>query len=237
MKSAERGLPRPEDLVALPRQRFDAVDRRLGRALLANTRAHAMRQARLAARLQPRLLEVRLSKAKDRLDHVARRAGAGLGRVTSVRRTRLERLSGRWTPELVRGRLSRAGERVQALSERARRAIGHGLSQRQRLIEGAAKMLGSLSYQSVLQRGYAVVRDGNGQTVRSTEQVNAGAVLSVEVADGRFSAQKLDQKLDGAVSEPVRPAPAAAPRPAAAPILTPAPRRPRDTGGPQGSLF
>ena len=43
LKAAARGLPRPEDLVALPRQRFDAVDRRLGRALLANTRAHATR--------------------------------------------------------------------------------------------------------------------------------------------------------------------------------------------------
>ena len=56
LKSAARGLPRAEDLVRLPRQRFDAVEQRLGRALLANTKAHAMRHARVAARLQPRLL-------------------------------------------------------------------------------------------------------------------------------------------------------------------------------------
>src|SRR5262249_57075798 len=40
LRAAARGLPRPEDLVALPRQRFDAVDRRLGPALPATTRAH-----------------------------------------------------------------------------------------------------------------------------------------------------------------------------------------------------
>ena len=46
LRAAARGLPRRGDLLALPRQRFDAVDRRLGRALLANTRAHGMRLAR-----------------------------------------------------------------------------------------------------------------------------------------------------------------------------------------------
>ena len=40
LRAAARGLPRRGDLLALPRQRFDAVERRLGRALLANTRAH-----------------------------------------------------------------------------------------------------------------------------------------------------------------------------------------------------
>ena len=60
LRAAARGLPRRSDLLALPRQRFDAVERRLGRALLANTRAHGMRLARCASRLQPRLLEARL---------------------------------------------------------------------------------------------------------------------------------------------------------------------------------
>ena len=50
LRAAARGLPRRGDLLALPRQRFDAVDRRLGRALLANTRAHGMRAGALCAR-------------------------------------------------------------------------------------------------------------------------------------------------------------------------------------------
>ncbi|MFA6140738.1 MAG: exodeoxyribonuclease VII large subunit, partial [Hyphomicrobium sp.] len=39
LRAAARGLPRLEDVLALPRQRFDACDKRLGRALLANARA------------------------------------------------------------------------------------------------------------------------------------------------------------------------------------------------------
>ena len=188
LKSAERGLPRPEDLVALPRQRFDAVDRRLGRALLANTRMHSTRLVKLSARLQPRLLEIRLSRAADRLEALGRRSTDALGRLTAHRRGRLERLSGRLGPELVRGRLNRAGERLEVLSQRATRALANVIAQRRRQLDGSMKLLGSLSYQSVLQRGFALVRDGDGRTVRAVAQAPAGTHLSIEVADGRIAA-------------------------------------------------
>ena len=51
LKAASRGLPTLDDIVALPRQHFDAVDRRLSRALLANARAHATKLARISGRL------------------------------------------------------------------------------------------------------------------------------------------------------------------------------------------
>ena len=230
LKAAARGLPRPEDLVNLPRQRFDAVDRRLGRALLANTRAHGLRHAKLAARLQPRLLEIRLARAADRLEATARRSTDGLARLTAHRRTRLERLSGRLTPELVRGRLGRAGERIEALQERARRALANNIAARRRLLEGTSGLLRSLSYQSVLGRGYALVRDSAGQAVRSTGQVKAGALLSVEVADGRVAVQALEGKAgaEAPASDPQRAQPA---------VATPPARRRDGGGGSQGSLF
>ena len=42
-KPPPAGCPRLEDMLALPRQRFDACEKRLARALLANTRAHHTR--------------------------------------------------------------------------------------------------------------------------------------------------------------------------------------------------
>ena len=98
LRAAVRGLPRRSDLLALPRQRFDAVDRRLGRALLANTRAHGTRLARCASRLHPRLLESRLAHTRDRLDALGRRADASLARRIAPRRARLERVAGRLEP-------------------------------------------------------------------------------------------------------------------------------------------
>ncbi|MBX9736588.1 MAG: exodeoxyribonuclease VII large subunit, partial [Phycisphaerales bacterium] len=115
LKAAARGLPRREDLLALPRQRFDAVERRLGRALLANTRVHAMRHTRIAARLTTRLLAVRLERAGERVDKLGQRAKTALGRVAGHRRTRLERVAGRLAPSVLRNRLDRGLERVAGL--------------------------------------------------------------------------------------------------------------------------
>ena len=87
LKAAARGLPRLEDLVALPRQRFDAADKRLHRALLANTRAHAMRHARVAARLVPSALMQRIGRQAERLDAArARGHQAILNRIAMRRR-------------------------------------------------------------------------------------------------------------------------------------------------------
>src|SRR5262245_60402455 len=89
LRAAARGLPRRTDLRALPRQRYDATEQRLGRALLANTRAHGVRLARCSSRLQPRLLDVRLQRTRDRLEALARRATSSLVRATGPRRARL----------------------------------------------------------------------------------------------------------------------------------------------------
>jgi exodeoxyribonuclease VII large subunit len=45
-------------------------------------------------------------------------------------------------------------------------------------------MLGSLSYQSVLRRGFALVRDAHGQAVRSVAGLSSGARVGIEFADG-----------------------------------------------------
>lgn len=180
LKAAARGLPRLEDLIALPRQRFDDADRRLGRALLANTRAHAMRHARVAARLAPSSIAQRIARQAERLD---------------------------------------------ALRARARQAIMNAIAMRRRVAEGQGQLLRSLGYQSVLARGYAIVRDDAGQMLRLAANVAGGAELTIEFGDGRIAAT----------------AHATEPRPSAAKEIPAAARaepvRPKRGGGGQGSLF
>src|SRR5262245_60081276 len=80
LRAAVRGLPRRTDLLALPRQRFDAVERRLGRALTTNTHVHAMRLARCSAKLRPELVGMRVARKRARLDQLAQEAVTGLNR-------------------------------------------------------------------------------------------------------------------------------------------------------------
>ncbi len=166
LKAAVRGLPRREDLLALPRQRFDAVERRLGRALLSNTRVHGMRHARVAGRLAPRLLTVRIERAEERLGKLGQRAAAALGRGAGQRRARLERVAGRLQPQVLRNRMSRSADRVRGLGQ----------------------MLAALSYQGVLKRGFALVRDADGRALRQAASVSPGLAIEIEFADGRVAA-------------------------------------------------
>ncbi len=187
-RAAARGLPRLEDLLALPRQRFDAADKRLGRALFANTQAHGKRLVRIAPRLQPRLLEVRIDRSRDRLERLGARARDTLGRGAALRRARLERLMGRLRPGAIAERVGRAGERLDGLALRARQAVLGRVEQRRRALGGQTQMLASLSYQSVLQRGFALVRDEAGRAVRSVASIADGQRLEIQLGDGRLGA-------------------------------------------------
>jgi exodeoxyribonuclease VII large subunit len=227
LRAAARGLPRRGDLLALPRQRFDAVDRRLGRALLANTRAHGTRLARCTSRLTLRLLEARLTRTRDRLDGFGRRANSALARRVAPRRARLERISGRLSPRPIVQRIARCDERLANLDRRARQCVLAQLAAHRRHLDGCAKLLASLSYHGVLQRGYALVRDSDGQALRSVAQIAAGQRLDIELGDGRVDAQALG---DGRASRGTETQPEARPR--LAPRKTP----PSGRGG-QGSLF
>ncbi len=202
LKAAARGLPRAEDLIAMPRQRFDAAEQRLARALLANTRAHAMRQMRIAARLQPRLLAGLVERRDRRLMDGFARARAAMARIAGERRSRFERIGGRL--------------RVEALANR--------LDQKRRALEAQGKLLASLSYQGVLARGFAIVRDGTGAMVRASAGLVAGIALEIEFADGRTPVEVTGQ---AAGRSPASPSPGGAAGP---------PRK-RDGGPSQGSLF
>ncbi len=183
LKAAARGLPRLQDIIAMPRQRFDACEKRLVRALLANTRAHHTRYVRLATRLRPRALAQRVALC---------------------------------------------GRELSSLNARAGQALRNGIMGRRRLLDGHAKLLDSLSYQNVLERGFALVRDDAGQTVRGAANLHPGDKLQVEFRDGRADVETRSVELAGA-----RPSPQAAPTP-----HDPGVRRSgRRGGGSQGSLF
>lgn len=238
--SAAARLPSLRSLIASPRQRFDATGSRLGRALLANTRTHTTHHARISARLQPRLIEVRLARTRDRLDALSRRSLEGLVRAASGRRARLERLAGRISIEPLRQRLARTAQRMSELETRGAQAFLNRIEARRRTLQSASQMLTSLSYQSVLSRGFTVVRDANGAMVRAAASVSGGESLEIEFADGRVEAEA---KGPGAVtpgSGGAKPAPAKAPAKPRGPASSSGPgagSAPGSVRGGQGSLF
>jgi exodeoxyribonuclease VII large subunit len=85
-----RGLPRRTELLALPRQRFDGVSARLGRALHANAHAHRVALARAATRLRPHLVGRATQQVRTRLGGLDRTGRRALSSVVARSRQRLD---------------------------------------------------------------------------------------------------------------------------------------------------
>ena len=111
------------------------------------------------------------------------------------------------------------------LARLAPRLLANRFERWRALLDARAGLLASLSYQSVLRRGFALVRDEHGRAVRSAQSVPAGRRLDIELADGHIAAETV-----GATGGTTRPAPVAAPARAQ-------PKKPVPSGGWQGSLF
>jgi exodeoxyribonuclease VII large subunit len=226
LRAAARALPDAERLLATARQRLDAAGERLPNALAANAGAHRTRLVRAAGRLSPALLTGRIERCTDRVATLSDRAMAALERRTELRRQGFATLSDRLSRSLgvyartQSDRIGRARDRLHALHARAPRAVALVLRRGSERLGGAAKLLAALSYQGVLARGFALVRDAEGRPLRSAAAVAPGMALAIEFADGRVGATA------GGDAPPPAPKPARAAEP-----------KPRKGGEGQGSLF
>ena len=73
MTGLARGLPKLEDMLALPSQRLDTLRQRLGGALQTNSRTHAGRLQTALARLTPHALQGRVTHAGERVGGLMQR--------------------------------------------------------------------------------------------------------------------------------------------------------------------
>lgn len=192
LRAAVRGLPRRDVLLAEPRQRLDRCEQRLASALRNCTNKSRVRLIEQSAKLSPRLLAARISRCREALTDRDNRSRAALTKIASRRRVRLEGALGRLRVSVVRNRLELASERLSAQGERLTKSYATGLRDRRQRLNGLSGLLRSLSYHGVLQRGFALVRDENGATVRRAETLTADKLIEIEFADGRVEARTLD---------------------------------------------
>ena len=194
LRAAARALPDAERLLETARQRLDAAGERLPNALAANAGAHRARLLRAAGRLAPGVLRLRIDRSRDRIDALSGRAAAALTRRTETRRQGFDALASRLTRSLgvyarsQTDRIGRAGERLAAIDARSTRAMDLVLRRRRDRLDAATKLLAALSYQGVLARGFALVRDAEGRPLRSAAAIGPGTALAIEFADGRIAA-------------------------------------------------
>ena len=121
------------------------------------------------------------------LDAAALQLHDGVLRLSRTQQVRLEELAGD-VRHLSLGLLRQRGLELGSREEVFRQAVGSFLRQQRQRLDTTGELVESRSPRHILRMGFAVVRSG-GRAVTSVRQVAAGERLTVEVADGRFSAE------------------------------------------------
>ena len=208
VRAASRALPSADQLLALPRRRFDEATSRLGRALTVGTER---KRARLdSARLTPAVLSRRIAEARKTAGRDLKRAEVALGVVVKARRAELdrsatrlpnsaraalrvprqhlERIERRLNPSSISRRREAGGDRLAAGWRRLDRAAATRLGGMRARLAQADRLLSSLSHQSILERGFALVSDAEGGLIKRATEISAGGMLSLRFADGEARA-------------------------------------------------
>ncbi len=178
-----RALPRAEGLTASARQRFDWAEARLPVALDAGLATRRARLAEAAAGLGPARLRGQVAAARDRAALSGGRLVPALARLVRDRRAALDarRLDARPIAQAARrggADLARERHRLERAFDARRAAARDRLAALDRLHR-------TLGYEATLERGYAIVRDGD-EVVTDKARAQEATALSIEFRDGRL---------------------------------------------------
>lgn len=179
--AAEMALPVRSDLLATL---GDLHNRQSGAVMRMMDRRRV--DLRSAARALPHPKDL-LALARQRFDMVTSRLSQSLLASTMAHRNRFDSNSVRLRPGLMLNKIASQKDRLADRNERLARVPLLTLEQKRVQLESAGRLLESLSHKGVLARGFALVRNRNGEMVRQAQSVQAGQGLSLEFADGQVS--------------------------------------------------
>ncbi|MBN34385.1 MAG: exodeoxyribonuclease VII large subunit [Rhodospirillaceae bacterium] len=164
LRGLERGLPHPTRLVEQKSQDLDNATESLRRVM---TMALSERRGEVRD-LAHRLRHPRETIAEKR---------AALAQVTAALR-----------PAALADRLAGESDRLQRTTRDLGRGFAARMDEPRRHLDQLGKLLESLSYRSVLERGYAVVRGDDGTPLTRAAAATPGTALALEFADGSVTA-------------------------------------------------
>lgn len=187
LRSLARAMPALDSLFGMPRQRYDTAAQRLTSSLSANTNKHRTQFIKASSQISPRMLASHFVRAKDRKAQATLRLGTFMARIVDSRRAELQRV-GTLKPDMLLRQTTLGRTALNDRKARMDRAFVSSFRRLSQKLDGQEQLLKLVSYQSVLQRGFALVRDGEGQPIRAASQTSMHQHISLEFADGKVAA-------------------------------------------------
>jgi exodeoxyribonuclease VII large subunit len=190
VRDLARALPSLDQVLALPRRRFDEAATRLGRGLEMTTVNKRRAFERVSAHLRPAILSNRISEQRQRLGERMTRGERIVERLFDRFRARIDRadavLAG--FPARLHAQTERQRDRLGNVARRGDSSVANHLARHRQALLAHDRILQSLSYKNVLKRGYAVIRGDGDKVLSSAAQVAPGDHLSIEFHDGAIAA-------------------------------------------------
>jgi exodeoxyribonuclease VII large subunit len=194
LRATARALPSPEALFSPKRQRLDLAATKLYPALARNARGHEERLLKVSRQLAHVSPVANVARMRARLDAVGPRPYNAVCRSILLREESLKQISRRLVVSretllrAERTRLAQGHELTQRVAERLGPALRGQIARKADRLDAVSKLFDSLNYKSVLKRGFALVRDADGQPLNSADAVLDGQALVLEFADGKADA-------------------------------------------------
>ena len=179
--AAEAAVPVRAELIAYVEDQGARVRNVVRRQLMGNRD-----RLRAAAGELPRPLDL-LNIARQRLDLASQHLSGSLRDLGQQKRLRFERVAAKLSPNALRADLRHARAQLAPQAARLEPALRGILARANDRLVTVWKLVDSLSYKRIIERGFALVTDGStGEIVRSKDAVGPGQLLVVDVSDGSF---------------------------------------------------
>jgi exodeoxyribonuclease VII large subunit len=187
LAAAERGLPRPQELLALATQRLDIASGRLGAGLQRNVAAHAQALAGPGAALKRGLLDQPIARKGQRVAELYARLGPVVARRLQRDSERLAALE-RQQRGLLDAPLVRSAQRVEELGARLAPIVARRLQREAERLASLDRQREVLNPELPLDRGYALVARGDGSLALSARALKPAEVITLRFKDGERGA-------------------------------------------------
>jgi exodeoxyribonuclease VII large subunit len=145
-----------------------------------------------------------LGLPRQRLDAASHKLPRALLANAVAHRSGLECAGSRLRPHILARAAGEGREKLIRLDRAKARALHAGLDRARRRLDNHAKLLSALGYHNVLARGFTLIRNDEGATVRNAAAVQPGAALDIEFADGHIGAHA-DPRRDKERERPEKP--------------------------------
>lgn len=185
LRGLARALPKPENLLALNRQRLDDASDRLPRAADHRLRDLQRRLEKVASKHSIDAFALKISSYRQALHGQSLKLGNALQNRAVRERSKLSTIAVRLSPTTLTRTLGHFRTDISKLDQRAKRAGEILIKNKRTDWERLERTLSLVSYQSVLERGFALVRDEDGKPVRKASAIKAGDAYALQLADGQ----------------------------------------------------